>query len=242
MLEIKNLTVKLGDEQILENINLQVKQGEIHAVMGPQFSSKSNLALSILGNPNFTFQEGSIFYKKKNISDQTIDKRSQLGMYVSFQNPPPISGISNFELITNAVSFHNKRKSSEKLVKEYKELCKKFGLPESHGDKIVNADLMAPDEAKKNELMQMTLINPDFIVLDEIDESVSAEQLTIIAEHIKNFLSGGKKAAIIITHSRTLLDILQPTHVHVMVKGSIVEQGLSDLYKRIVEDGYSQFS
>jgi Fe-S cluster assembly ATP-binding protein len=242
MLKIKNLTAQVQDQILLNDINLEVNSGELHAIMGPKNSGKSNLVYTILGVPTIEFKEGSIFYKKKSIANKNIYQRNIAGIFVAFQHPPIIDGVTNFELTKSMLKAHKDTRTANEIENAYKELCKSLGLSTDHGRKVVNHEILTMTECKKNEILHMLLLNPDLIVLDEIDAEVHDEELEIIAIHIKAFLLDKSKSAIVVTHSQTLLDMLQPTHVHVMVAGEIRETGSTELYTRIVEDGYTQFS
>lgn len=242
MLKIKNLTAVFDDLQLLDDINLEINEGELHTIIGPEKSGKSSLAHTIMGNPNISIKDGSLTYKKKSILEKTINDRSSAGIFVSFQYPPSVDGISNFELVKFILKDRKDTRTPNELEKEYKDLCKKLGLSSNHGHKTVNHGIMSDTECKKNELLHMLLLNPKLIVLDEIDTGIESDELELFANCIKEFLSDNTKSAIVITHSRELLDALCPTHVHVIVDGEIRESGSTELYKRILEDGYSQFS
>lgn len=242
MLKIKNLTVQLLGEDILGDINLEVEPGEIHAIMGPKNTGKSNLVHTILGAPSIVVSDGEIKFKKKSILNKKIHERNLLGMFISFQHPPIIDGISNFELVKSILKAHSDERTANEVEGDYKYLCKQLGLSSDHGRKIVNHEILTMTECKKNEILHMFMLNPDLIILDEIDEGVHEDELELLAGYIKLFLSDQSKAAIVVTHSHALLNILEPTHVHIMVDGTIRETGSAELYKRIVEDGYTQFS
>lgn len=242
MLKIKKLTAVIDEENILDDITLEVNQGEIHAVMGPPGAGKTFLSHSILGNPNIIIKNGSITFNKKSILEKSIEERNSLGIFSSFQYPPVIDGVTNFELLKVALKAKKDTRTVNEVSTEYKFLSSKLGLSSDHGYKVVNHETMTATECKKNELLHMLFLNPSLVVLDEIDQDVQEEELKNIATTIKEFLNNSGKAAIIITHSQELLDILEPTHVHIMVAGEIKVSGPSDLYKRIIEDGYSQFS
>lgn len=242
MLKIKNLNAVILDQDVLSNINLEVNAGEIHAIMGPQHSGKSTLVHAILGTPSIDYTSGEIDYKGSSITDTLANERSLLGIFVSFQDPPTIDGITNLELVKSILKLRKDPRLDSSLEKDYKALCVSLGLSSSHGNKIVNHESITPTERKKNELLHMLLLTPDLIVLDEIDAGVDDDELECIATTIKSFLDDKNKAAIVVTHSHKLLDLLVPDQVHVMVDGEIVEQGSTELYKRIVEDGYPQFS
>ena len=242
MLKIKNLTAVYEHYTLLDNISLEVNEGEIHAILGPQKSGKSSLAHSILGNPRIAIKDGEIKYQKKSIIEKTVSDRCNQGIFVSFQYPPSIDGITNFELVKSILKQRKDSRTPNEIERQYRDLCKKLGLSSNHGHKPVNHGIMSDTECKKNELLQMLFINPQLVILDEIDSGIEKDEVELFANCIKDFLSDKTKAAIIVTHNRELLDALNPTHVHVMVGGEIREQGSADLYKRILEDGYSQFS
>lgn len=242
MLKIKNLNAIILDQAVLSNISLEVNAGEIHAIMGPQHSGKSTLVHAILGVPSIHYESGDIEYKGASISNKSVSERSLSGIFVSFQEPPVIDGITNLDLVKSILKLRGDARPESTLEKDYKALCVSLGLSSSHGQKIVNHESITSTERKKNELLHMLLLSPDLIILDEIDLGVDADELDCIATTIRAFLENKNKAAILVTHNHKLLDTLVPTQVHVMVDGEIVEQGSTELYKRIVEDGYPQFS
>ena len=242
MLTITNLNAVIQDTDLLEDINLIVNVGEIHAIMGPLHSGKTSLVHAIMGVPSILYTDGTINFKKKVINDKSIYARSIMGLFTSFQDPPLIDAVTNFELIQTILKAHKDKRTLSEIEKIYKELCTDLGLSSNHGHKLVSSESLTVTERKKNELLHMWLLDPDFIVLDEIDEGVEADEIECIANNINSFLLKKGKAAIIVTHNKKLLDILNPDFVHVMVDGSICESGSTDLYKRIVEDGYTQFS
>ena len=239
MLKIKKLTAVIDDDNLLDNINLEVIKGELHAIMGPPRSGKTMLSHCILGNPGILYKNGTITFKRKDIIGKSIEEISMLGIFSSFQSPPIIEGISNFEFVKLFLNARNDKRKITVIEKLYKDLCKELGLSSNHGHKMLNHSLMSGTECKKNELLHMLMLDPELIVLDEIDDEVEEEEIDAIGSTIKKFLSDKSKAAIIITNNHALLDILVPTHVHIMVDGEFCEEGSTDLYKRIVTDGNS---
>lgn len=242
MLRIKKLTVIINDDNLLDSIDLNVKKGEVHALIGPPNSGKTSVSRLILGDPLLTFKDGSITFKRKSIAEASISDRSRLGIFTSFQYPPVIDGLSNFKLMMETLKERGDTRTRNDVVSQYKEFCKTLGLSSNHGHKSVNEEDMSLSECKKNEVLQMFMLDPEFVVLDEIDVDVEIDELEPLAVQIKNFLSRKDKASIVITNNRVLLDILQPTHVHVIVGGVIRASGSTELYKRIIDDGYTQFS
>lgn len=237
MLKIKNLSVDFEEHPLLEDINLEVKKGETHAIIGEKNSGKSELAFVIMGVPNLEIKSGGIQYKKKIINNLPIEKRCNRGMYITFQVPPLIEGISNFDVMLNAIKFKNPEKNQKDIEQEYKELCTKLDLPDDHGKKNLNNELIPIFEQKKNILLNMIMLDPEFILVDEIDENLDDDEVKFVGEYIKKFLENPDKSAIIITQNKELLEILNPDCTHVMVKGTLQNQPTTEIYKRIVNDG-----
>lgn len=242
MLKLKKLTAVIDEENILDNINLEVNKGEIHAIMGPAGAGKTFLSHVILGNPNLTIKSGTLTFNKKSILEKSIEERNTLGIFSSFQYPPEMNGISNFEFLEHVLKARKDKRTPNEFELEYKKICKRLGLSSDHGKKDVNHAIMTATECKKNEVVHMLMLDPSFVVLDEIDAGVEEEELQLLGSVIKEYLAEGTKAAIIITRNPEFLDIVTPTHVHIMVDGEIKVSGPTELYKRIVDDGYSQFS
>lgn len=242
MLKIKNLSANIKDNKVLNKINLEVNKGEIHAILGPKHSGKSCLVHTILGNPLLDVKEGTVSFKRKTINDLPPNERGLKGIFTSFQFLPVLDGISNFELAKETLRARDDKRNIAEVEKEYKNLLKKLSLSSNHGNKWVNDETVSNTECKKNEILQMFLIDPDLIVLDEIDNDVEKDELELISSQIKEFLKKKDKAAIIVTHNKEFLDLIKPTHVSVMVNGTIKASGSTELYKRLVNDDYSQFS
>jgi Fe-S cluster assembly ATP-binding protein len=240
MLKIKKLSAASETQPLLKNINLEIKSGEIHAVMGPKHSGKSALAHVITGHPSIQITEGDIFWNRKNLANMEIDDRISQGIFISFQFPPEYDIFTNWEL-TKAM-FISRNADFDDLAIKYNTCSELLDLGTDHGDRFSNSSGMTMSQAKRNELIYMFLSNPKLIVLDEIDEGMSEEHLNLIAILLKDYLREKNKGCLVITHNQTLLKILEPTHVHVMVSGEIKMSGNEELYTRIVEDGYSEFS
>jgi Fe-S cluster assembly ATP-binding protein len=241
MLTIKNVSAVVDTKDLLKNISLNIKQGEIHAILGPKHSGKSSLAHLIAGHPSIIQTEGSITFKHKNITRLDCEDRSKLGIYTTFQNPPEIYGLSNIELVKIMMKLKKDKRSENELEKDYKVLCTMLELPSGHGDAMMDYDFMSPSEFKKNEILQMLMLDPDFVIIDEVDSNLNEEDLQILGAVLNSYIDG-KKSMAVITNNQQFLDMIVPTHVHILVDGEIKEHGGPELYKRIIEDGYSQFS
>jgi Fe-S cluster assembly ATP-binding protein len=242
MLKIKNVSAIIDTTEILSNISLEIKRGEIHAILGPASSGKSTLAHLIQGSPYITQSAGTIHYQNKDIKKLKAHKRSEIGIFTSFQHPPEIEGLSNKELMQALYEVRAGSVFNSKVEQAYKQLIASIGLHPRFCDEPVNSSMLEPDEWRKSEIIQLVMLLPELIILDEIDLHLDRDSLIIIIDILKKYLDDHKKSVIVITHSKELLDYLEPSHVHVLVDGEIRESGTGELYKRILEDGYSQFS
>lgn len=240
MLKIKNLSTESEAFPSLKEISLEVKAGEIHAIMGPEDSGKSALAHSIVGHPLIDIKEGDVLLGRKKLNSLEVNDRSGLGIFVSFQSPPEFETVTNWDLMKEVLT--NSKTPESELKLKYQAYCKLLDLGSSHGDICPTGHTMLMTHAKRNEVLQMLMLNPKLIILDEVDVGLTDTDLELVCEVIKDFLAEGDKGCIVITHSQKLLSALNPTHVHVMVNGEIKLSGDSNLYTRIIEDGYSEFS
>lgn len=241
MLKITNLSATIDGIDILSNINLEVNAGEIHAIMGPNGAGKSSLANAIAGNPYITVTKGRMSFNKKSILKLEADVRSRAGIYMTFQDPPEIPGVSNLQLTRDILKARGDDRDSGGVINDYKKLVKQFELGSEWGKRDYNLGASG-GEKKKNEVIQMRMINPSLVILDEIDSGLDVDAVQEITKDIKAFLATEGKACIIITHQPTILTTIKPTHVHVIVDGTIVESGDITLVKRIGKNGYREFS
>jgi len=239
MLKIKKITAVSDSQPLINNISLEIKPNEIHAVMGPKNSGKSALAHVITGHPSIQVTDGSITFNRKKIDSLETDERSKLGMFISFQYPPEFESLTNFE-ITKEIFKHNESESN--LSIKYASCCDLLELPLDHGDRSLSGNFMTMSHAKRNELIQMILSEPKLIILDEIDQGLTDQEVLLVASLLKHFLTESERGCLVVTNNQSLLKILNPTHVHVMVGGEIKMSGDTELYTRIIEDGYSEFS
>jgi len=235
MLKIKKLSAASQSQSMLQDINLEVKAGEIHAVMGPKFSGKSALLHSILGHPNIQQVDGSITFNKKKIHDLETDERAKLGIFVGWQFPPEFDNLTNWEIVSRLYS------GTENLDLDYTTACMVLDLGFDHGAKHPTGFEMNMGQAKRAELVHMYLSKPSLVLIDEIDVNASAEEVQLMAAFLKDYITP-ERAGIITTNNQEFLDIIQPTHVHVMSEGEIKLSGDAELYKRIIKDGYPEFS
>lgn len=238
-LKINDLTVEINNKTILKDFNLEVKSGEIHAIMGPNGTGKSTLSKVIMGDSNYKIVNGTINYDDKTINDLTVDERAKLGIFLSMQLPLEIEGVTNADLLRTAV--HNKQGNDFKLFDFIKDL-------EKNADKLkINKDMIhrsinvgfSGGERKKNEILQMYMLKPDLIILDEIDSGLDVDSLRIVGENVMEYYKEYNPAIIVITHYQRLLDYIKPNYVHILKEGSILKSGDTSLVNEIENKGYS---
>lgn len=241
MLEIKNLHVKVGEKQILRGLDLSVKDGEVHAVMGPNGSGKSTLAQVLAGRESFQVQQGSVTWDGKDLLDMPIEERARDGLFMAFQYPIEIPGVSNAYFIraaVNAVRRHRGEKELDAMdfLKLIKAEMKTVGMKEEFLYRSVNEGFSG-GEKKRNEVLQMSLLQPRLAVLDETDSGLDIDALRIVAEGV-NRLRSPDRSLIVITHYQRLLDYIVPDYVHVLSGGRIVRSGGRELAVELEERGY----
>lgn len=241
MLSIKNLTVSIEGKEILKNFNLEVKEGEVHAIMGPNGSGKSTLASAIAGREDYDVSEGEIIYKGKNILEMPVEDRAREGIFLGFQYPVEIPGVSMTNFMRTALNEIYKYKGKEPLsAGEFLKLMdEKKELVEIH-DKLANRSVnqgFSGGEKKKNEIFQMAMIDPDLAILDETDSGLDIDALRIVANGV-NALKRANNSFVVITHYQRLLDYIVPDVVHVLYDGRIVKSGPKKLALELEEKGY----
>lgn len=240
-LEIKNLNVEISGKEILKDVSMNVKSGEIHALMGPNGTGKSTLAQTVMGNPKYRVKGGEILLNGKNLINLQIHERAREGIFLAFQEPVSVQGLRFINYLRTAyTSLHPEEKLEyKKFVEEVKELLNFFGLDNSFIDRGLN-DGLSGGEKKRMEALQMLILKPKFIVLDEIDSGLDVDALRIVSKAIQKAKANGA-GIIIITHYQRILDYVKPDYVHVLIEGKIAESGTGDLAKMIEERGYEYY-
>ena len=243
LLEIKNLhaIIKSNGKEILKGIDLSINAGEVHAIMGPNGSGKSTLSSVLAGNPSYEVTEGEVIFNGKNLLELSPEDRSHEGLFLSFQYPVEIPGVSMSNFMRAAINEHRKYKGLEplsasdflKLMREKQEYVE---LNNKLAGRSVNEGFSG-GEKKRNEIFQMAMLEPKLSILDETDSGLDVDALRIVAEGV-NKLKTPETSTIVITHYQRLLDILQPDVVHVLYKGRIVKTGGPELAKEIEEKGF----
>lgn len=243
MLNIKKLNVVVGDKKILNDFNIDINDGEIHAIMGPNGTGKSTLSKVILGNKNFEVVSGEIKLDKKSILGLSTDEIARLGVFVSFQNPISIEGVQNSEFLKTAINARRENAIGLfEFVKVIKEKAKELDFPEEMIHRAINVGASG-GERKKNEVLQLELLEPSFIILDELDSGLDVDSMKKVCSGINSYLKEHPKTSVlIITHYPRILEYIKPQFVHMMVCGKIVKTGGYDLAFEIEKRGYSDTS
>ena len=241
LLEIKNLQVSINENEILKNLNLTINKGEIHAIMGPNGSGKSTFSKVLAGHPAYSILSGDILFKGLSILELEPEERSHLGIFLAFQYPIEIPGVSNEDFLR--IAYNSKQKFYNKPEVDPIEFLtiinnklKLVNMSPLFLSRNVNEGFSG-GEKKRNEILQMVLLDSELSILDETDSGLDIDALKIISNGINNFMST-EKSIILITHYQRLLDYINPTYVHVMQNGKIIKTGSADLAKELETKGY----
>jgi Fe-S cluster assembly ATP-binding protein len=239
-LKIKDLCVEIENKKIINGLNLEIKTGEIHAIMGPNGTGKSTLSKVIMGDPNYKVLSGEIYFDDKKLNDLTVDERARLGIFLGMQMPLEIEGVTNADFMRTAI--HIKEQNDFKLMKFIREMnstCKKLKMDEEMIHRSINKGFSG-GERKKNEILQMYLLKPSMIMLDEIDSGLDVDSLKIVGENVMDYYKENETGILLITHYQRLLDYIKPDFVHIMMDGKIIKSGDCSLVKEIEEKGYTK--
>ena len=241
MLTIENLHVKVDGKQILNGVDLDVKAGEVHAIMGPNGSGKSTLSSVIGGNEDYLITKGTILFNGIDISELDAESRAHLGIFLSFQYPVEIPGVTVTNFIKTAINESRKAQglddmNSGELLKKIRQKSKLLDIDSKFLSRSLNQGFSG-GEKKRNEILQMALLEPKIAILDETDSGLDIDALRIVASGIKK-ISNAQTGIILITHYQRLLDEIEPTYVHVMADGQIIKTGGSDLALELEKKGY----
>jgi Fe-S cluster assembly ATP-binding protein len=241
LLEIKNLRVSINENEILKNLNLTINKGEIHAIMGPNGSGKSTFSKVLAGHPAYSVLNGDIFFKGLSILELEPEERSHLGIFLAFQYPIEIPGVSNEDFLRLAYNskqkFYNKREIDPiEFLTVINEKLNEVNMSPLFLSRNVNEGFSG-GEKKRNEILQMILLDSELSILDETDSGLDIDALKIISNGINKFMNSSK-SIILITHYQRLLDYISPTYVHVMQDGKIIKTGSAELAKELENKGY----
>ena len=242
MLEIKNLNVSVEDKLILKNLNLSLGKGQVHAIMGPNGSGKSTIAHTLAGKPNYDVSSGEVSFNGEDLLSKDPYERSLDGLFLAFQYPIELPGVTNASYLKQIVNAHRKSKNETPIdagefLKILKEKSKQLDIPMDMHSRFVNTGFSG-GEKKKNEVLQMDLLDPSLIIMDETDSGLDVDALKSTAEAI-NKLRNSDRTFLIITHYLRLLEYIEPDFVHVFQNGSVIETGDKSLASKIDQEGYN---
>lgn len=244
MLEIKDLHASIAGKEILKGVNLCINEGEVHAIMGPNGAGKSTLSAVLTGNPAYEVTSGEVWLRGKNLLEMPPEQRAREGVFLSFQYPVEIPGVSMVNFMRTAVNEKRKYEGKPALsAKEFLTLMREKKKLVEMADKLNNRAVnegFSGGEKKKNEIFQMAMLEPCLSILDETDSGLDIDALRIVAEGV-NKLKTPHNASIVITHYQRLLDYIVPDFVHVLADGKIVKTGTKELALQLEEQGYEQF-
>jgi Fe-S cluster assembly ATP-binding protein len=242
-LQIVDLHVSVNDREILKGVNLTVRQGEVHALMGPNGTGKSTLAYTLMGHPNYEVTQGEAWFKGQNILELEADQRAHLGLFLAFQYPVAIPGVSVANFLRAAINARRKAENSEdkgipipEFRKQLKQVMDTLKMDHSFAGRYLN-DGFSGGEKKRAEVLQMAMLRPENAIMDEKDYGLDIDALRVVAEGV-NTLRGPDLGVLVITHYQRILNYIKPDFVHIMLDGRIVESGGPELALHLEEHGY----
>lgn len=241
LLKVEGLSVDVDDQEILHGIDLSIKKGETHVLMGPNGAGKSTLGNALMGNPKYKITNGSIFFDGKDILQDTTNQRARDGMFLSFQNPLEVPGISLGNFIRNALEQRTKKRIRLwDFKKEMKKAMEVLQMDESYADRDLNVGFSG-GEKKKAEILQLLMLKPSFAILDETDSGLDVDAVRTVSKGIEEYQKNKNGALLIITHSTRILESLHVDQTHVLVDGKIAASGDASMVEEINEHGFEQY-
>ena len=241
MLEIKNLHAEVDGTEILKGVDLKINPGEVHAIMGPNGSGKSTLANVVMGNPVYEVTKGSVVFEGEDITEEPVDNRAKLGMFLAFQYPESIPGVTIVNMLKTALTnIEETEYTTLELRLKVAEAMEQLGLSADFADRYLNEGFSG-GERKRNEILQLAVLDPKLAVLDETDSGLDVDGLKVVGEGVSK-LKKDDKGYLVVTHYQRLLERIKPDFVHVLFNGSIIESGGPELANEIEKNGYERFN
>ena len=241
ILQVEGLTARVEDKVILHEVGLTIKKGETHVLMGPNGAGKSTLGYVLTGNPKYSVTEGKILFKGNDITEEAADKRAKAGMFLSFQEPLEVPGLSLESFIRSALSEQGRNKMRVwNFRKELKAAMEVLHMDPSYAGRDLNVGFSG-GEKKKSEILQLMLLNPSLAILDETDSGLDVDAVRLVSKGVEEYQKNQNGALLIITHSTRILDALHVDYTHIMVDGKIVATGDGSLVDKINREGYESF-
>ena len=240
MLKIENLHAEIDGTEILKGVDLEINPGEVHAIMGPNGSGKSTLANVIMGNPVYEVTEGKIIFENEEITEEPVDNRAKLGMLLAFQYPESIPGVTIVNMLKTALTnIEETEYTTLELRLKVAEAMEQLGLSADFADRYLNEGFSG-GERKRNEILQLAVLNPKLAVLDETDSGLDVDGLKVVGEGVSK-LKTPDKGYLVVTHYQRLLEYIKPDFVHVFVDGKIIETGGIELSDKLEQEGYESY-
>ena len=241
LLEVKNLHVDVEDKKILHGVNLEISKVETHVLMGPNATGKSTLGYALMGNPRYTVREGEIWFDGKNITEEAVNERAKAGIFLSFQNPLEVPGVTLSSFIRNALEQKTgKRIRLWDFKKELERTMEILQMDPSYAERDLNVGFSG-GEKKKAEILQLLMLKPSLAILDETDSGLDVDAVRTVSAGIEEYQKNCKGSLLIITHSTKILESLTVDYTHVMVEGKIIETGDASLVDKINESGFAEY-
>ena len=240
MLKIENLHVEIDGTEILKGVDLEINPGEVHAIMGPNGSGKSTLANVIMGNPVYEVTDGKIIFENEEITEEPVDNRAKLGMFLAFQYPESIPGVTIVNMLKTALTnIEETEYTTLELRLKVAEAMEQLGLSADFADRYLNEGFSG-GERKRNEILQLAVLNPKLAVLDETDSGLDVDGLKVVGEGVSK-LKTPDKGYLVVTHYQRLLEYIKPDFVHVFVDGKIIKTGGIELSDKLEQEGYESY-
>lgn len=240
-LEVKNLHVEIEDKEILKGVNLKMATGEVHAIMGPNGTGKSTLSEAIMGNPAYKVTEGEVLLNGVNILELPVDERARAGLFLAMQYPSEIPGVTNAEFLRAAINARRPEDNKipiREFLKKLDKMMTTLDMTEEMADRYLNEGFSG-GEKKRNEILQLMMIEPKFAILDEIDSGLDIDALKVVSRGVNEMLKNAEFGTLMITHYQRLLNYIVPDVVHVMMDGRVVKTGGAELAEKLEAEGYA---